>query len=52
MYGRASPDSRPTLVFNYRTQSTEIWADPSLQQRYRYDAVYPEPGASGIKVQV
>jgi hypothetical protein len=52
MYGRASTDSRPVLVFNYRTRYTEIWADPSLQERYRYDAVYPASGLSGIKVQI
>ena len=52
MYGRASTDSRPVLVFNYRTRYTEIWADPSLQERYRYDAVYPASGMAGIKVQI
>jgi hypothetical protein len=52
MYGRASADRRPTLVFNYRSQPSEIWSNPELQQRYAYSAVYPEPGSAGIKVQL
>lgn len=52
MYGRATPDSRLKLVFNYRTRFTEVWDDPALKARYGYEAFYPigpEPDA-GITV--
>lgn len=32
----------PELVFNYRTEFTEPWADPARQQREGYRAVYPD----------
>jgi hypothetical protein len=51
-YGRASPDRPLTLVFNYRSPTTEIWANPALQSRYRYRALYPEQNGQGIKLQV
>jgi hypothetical protein len=51
-FGRAAPDSPLTLVFNYRTQWTEIWASPDLQNRYRYRAVYPETNQAGIKLHI
>jgi hypothetical protein len=51
-YGRATPDRALTLVFNYRSQFTEVWSDPELQQRYRYQAIYPDQPDAGIKVQI
>ncbi len=48
-YGRASPDARPTLVFNYRTETNDMWDDPALQERYGYDAVYPAADRGGIR---
>lgn len=51
-YGRASPDRPLTLVFNYRSPMTEIWANPELQSRYHYRALYPEQNGQGIKMQV
>ncbi len=35
----ASPDT--TLWFNYRNERTERWADPAVQDRYRFSARYP-----------
>jgi hypothetical protein len=32
----------PELVFNYRTEFTEPWADPARQEREGYTASYPE----------
>jgi hypothetical protein len=52
IYGRPSPDRPLTLVFNYRTPTTEIWANPQLQSLYRYRAVYPEQTGAGIKIQL
>lgn len=40
----------PTLVFNYRTEFTELWADPGLQERHGYSTVYPRPGAHGVAI--
>lgn len=51
-YGRTSSERQPTLVFNYRSPANNIWADPELQQRYGYVAVYPESGTAGVKVQL
>jgi len=51
-YGRASPDRPLTLVFNYRSPTTDIWASKELQSRYRYRALYPEQNGQGIKLQV
>jgi hypothetical protein len=51
-FGRATPNRPLTLVFNYRSPTTEIWANPALQSRYRYRALYPEQNGQGIKLQV
>jgi hypothetical protein len=51
-FGRATPNRPLTLVFNYRSPTTEIWANPQLQSRYRYRAVYPEQNGQGIKLQL
>jgi hypothetical protein len=51
-FGRAQPDRPITLVFNYRSQFNNIWDDPKLKRRYRYEAVYPDQGKAGIKVQI
>ena len=46
----AGKQDRPNLVFNYRTKRTAIWDDERLQADFKYRAVYPEPGAAGIRV--
>jgi hypothetical protein len=51
-FGRASPQRPLTLVFNYRSATTEVWANPALQSRYRYRALYPTQNGQGIKLQV
>jgi hypothetical protein len=51
-FGRATPDAPLTLVFNYRSQITDVWANPELQARYRYTAIYPQQPDAGIKVQI
>jgi hypothetical protein len=48
--GRSGPDARPVLVFNYRTEHNQMWSDPALQERYGYEAVYPDGDAAGIRV--
>jgi len=50
-YGRPEPNAPLKLVFNYRTEWTAVWADPALQQRYAYEAIYPQQGA-GIKMRI
>jgi hypothetical protein len=50
VHGRATPDSVPTLIFNYRSKSTKIWDSKELQDYYRYRAVYPPPGEEGLNV--
>lgn len=37
----------PELVFNYRTQYTDVWADPALQERYGFTTRYPDAGQAG-----
>lgn len=40
--------ARPTLYFNYRTRYNDVWAQPALQERYAYSAVYrrdEDPGS-------
>jgi hypothetical protein len=51
-FGRATPNRPLTLVFNYRSPTTQIWANPQLQSRYRYRAVYPQQNGQGIKLQL
>jgi hypothetical protein len=50
VYGRAKPGVALTLVFNYRSQVNNVWASPHLQNRYAYQAVYPNDDQSGIRV--
>ncbi|GAB7185325.1 hypothetical protein ATKI12_5156 [Kitasatospora sp. Ki12] len=40
------------IVFNYRSPTTEPWADAALQQERRYTAVYPATSAVGTTVEV
>jgi len=40
--------ANPQLIFNYRTEETEIWDDPDLKDRYGYSAIYP-PAANGFQ---
>ena len=39
----------PRIYFNYRTTFTEVWADPTLQGDFQYEAVYPA-AAGGLVV--
>lgn len=34
-----------TIVFNYRTEFTEVWDEPTLREEYGYDVVYGEDGS-------
>lgn len=38
------------LCFNYRSEPNEVWRDRDLERRWRYRAVYPEPGDEGSSV--
>lgn len=51
-FGRATPDRPLTLVCNYRSQFTDVWANPELQKRYRYTLVYPHQPDAGITVRI
>jgi len=42
--------NRPSLYFNYRSKTNEVWAQPDLQEKYRYLTCYPEGGVGGIKL--
>jgi hypothetical protein len=44
----AGPGS--TLYFNYATTFNEAWADEELAGEHEYEAVFPEPGGSGLSV--
>ncbi|MCG6498469.1 ComEC/Rec2 family competence protein [Kitasatospora sp. A2-31] len=51
----AGPDAdtgRAELVFNYRSRTTEPWADPARQRARHYTAVYPATAAAGTTVEV
>jgi hypothetical protein len=50
VHGRASEDRVITLVFNYRTEFTQIWDDAKLKQRYRYETVFPSSPTGGIRM--
>jgi hypothetical protein len=41
-----------TLLFNYRSEENEVWDDPSLMEEWRYQAVYPQPGSLGMRVEL
>ena len=43
---------KPTLCFNYRSEFNGLWDEPALRARYRYEAVYPEEGASGLRIAI
>jgi len=45
-----SPGSR--IVFNYRTDITDIWSDPVLMERHSYRAEYPREPAEGVRVDI
>ena len=38
------------LIFNYRTQFNAMWDDASLQDEWKYTAVYPADGKKGVIV--
>lgn len=40
-----------TLCFNYATEFNSFWAQTSLQEKYRYKALYPEKNDWGLRVQ-
>jgi hypothetical protein len=52
VYGRVTPDQPLTLIFNYRSESTEPWANAELKNRYRYEAIYPTAPDAGIKIEI
>ncbi|GAA2779713.1 hypothetical protein RMN57_05735 [Kitasatospora sp. CM 4170] len=50
--GRDADAAQAELVFNYRSRTTEPWADAAQQRERRYTAVYPETAAAGTTVEV
>ncbi len=50
-YGRRDPDAPVTIAFNARSETNAVWASKELQDRYNYQAIYPEPGSeSGLHI--
>lgn len=45
----AAGDS-PTLIFNYRSPSNEMWDNPSLKAQHDYATQYPSHGQAGIEI--
>lgn len=41
-----------TLEFNYRSETTERWNSSRLRRRYRYEPVYPEGTAPGLRIDI
>lgn len=41
-----------TLYFNYRSDVNARWDKTRLKREYGYEAIYPEPGAEGLIVEV
>ena len=37
----------PELIFNYRSEETELWDDDDLRGRYGYSTTYPDDAARG-----
>ena len=44
--------TQPKLWFNFRSKINEVWAKPALQQKYHYDAAYPEGERPGLLVRL
>ncbi len=42
----------PKLHFNFRTDLNDVWAQKALQEKYGYEAFYPEAGQSGLLVRL
>jgi hypothetical protein len=51
-FGGNNSRTGPRLIFNYRSTANSIWDDKQLQARYRYEAIYPEEGRSGIRIRL
>lgn len=43
---------KPRLYFNYMTKLNDVWASAELQQKYGYQAVFPEQGKEGLIVRL
>ncbi len=42
----------PELIFNYRSEESEVWDDRALRRRHGFSTTYPRRGASGIRVEI
>ncbi len=51
-HGRPSSGDNVRLLFNYRSPDNEIWDDPELMEKYRYDVVYPQADDDGLAVEI
>lgn len=41
-----------TLYFNFLTEFTEFWDDEDMKSDHGYETVFPEPGTSGITIEL
>jgi len=48
----ADGDASRDLLFNYRSEENEVWDDPGLMEEWRYQALYPQPGSFGMRVEL
>lgn len=48
--GRSTPGARPTLWFNYASDTTARWLDPQFAERHKYVAVGPSANGKGISI--
>lgn len=43
---------KPTLSFNYRSEKNDRWDNDQLKERIGFKTEFPEPGASGLTIDV
>lgn len=49
-HGRLSDNQRLSLAFNYLAETNAVWGAPELQQRFNYEAVFPDQGSAGVRI--
>ena len=43
---------KPRLYFNYQTKLNDVWASAELQEKYGYQAVFPERRKEGLIIRL
>lgn len=47
---KSDPSRRKTLIFNFRTDSTNPWDDEDLMAGWNYECIFPDDGREGVEV--